>query len=80
MVLLFGDYSILSISRYIVLNRNCSANELEGSSRSFNPLAIFNDMKSVITNRPLADLTWSGSVDCNQTLRILRLTSEYALT
>ncbi|EIM85716.1 uncharacterized protein STEHIDRAFT_169568 [Stereum hirsutum FP-91666 SS1] len=32
-------------TKYIVLNRNGSANELEASSRSFNPLAIFNDMK-----------------------------------
>lgn len=38
---------MLTIFRYIVLNRNGSANELEASSRSFNPLAIFNDMKSV---------------------------------
>ncbi|KAF8969430.1 hypothetical protein BDZ97DRAFT_243762 [Flammula alnicola] len=30
---------------YIVLNRNGSANELEMSSRNFNPLAIFNEMK-----------------------------------
>ncbi|KAG6903413.1 hypothetical protein C0995_005436 [Termitomyces sp. Mi166 len=32
-------------TRYIVLNRNGSANELEISSRSFNPLVIFNEMK-----------------------------------
>lgn len=31
--------------RYIVLNRNGSASELEVSSRSFNPFAIFNEMK-----------------------------------
>ncbi|KAG7449485.1 uncharacterized protein BT62DRAFT_1054621 [Guyanagaster necrorhizus] len=34
-----------SWTRYIVLNRNGSANELEASSRAFNPVAIFNDMK-----------------------------------
>ena len=33
--------------RYIVLNKNGSANELEASSRIFNPLSIFNDMKCV---------------------------------
>ncbi|TFK55560.1 hypothetical protein OE88DRAFT_1709994 [Heliocybe sulcata] len=32
-------------TKYIVLNRNGSANELEASSRNFNPLAIFNEMK-----------------------------------
>ncbi|TFY71988.1 hypothetical protein EVG20_g1027 [Dentipellis fragilis] len=32
-------------TKYIVLNRNGSANELEATSRNFNPLAIFNDMK-----------------------------------
>ncbi|TDL29843.1 hypothetical protein BD410DRAFT_780342 [Rickenella mellea] len=32
-------------TKYIVLNRNGSANLLEGSSRTFNPLAIFNEMK-----------------------------------
>ncbi|KAJ8515337.1 hypothetical protein ONZ45_g7215 [Pleurotus djamor] len=30
---------------YIVLNRNGSANELEMSSRNFNPLVMFNEMK-----------------------------------
>ncbi|GAW05071.1 hypothetical protein LENED_006905 [Lentinula edodes] len=34
-----------SWTKYIVLNRNGTANELEGSSRGFNPLAIFNEMK-----------------------------------
>ncbi|KAN0132568.1 hypothetical protein V8E53_009584 [Lactarius tabidus] len=34
-----------SWTKYIVINRNGSANELEGTSRNFNPLAIFNDMK-----------------------------------
>ncbi|KAJ3828104.1 hypothetical protein F5880DRAFT_1029998 [Lentinula raphanica] len=34
-----------SWTKYIVLNRNGTANELEGSSRNFNPLAIFNEMK-----------------------------------
>jgi len=33
--------------RYIVLNRNGSANELEITSRSFNPLVLFNEMKYV---------------------------------
>ena len=33
--------------RYIVVNRNGSVNELEATSRSFNPLAIFHEMKSV---------------------------------
>ncbi|THV08313.1 hypothetical protein K435DRAFT_642027 [Dendrothele bispora CBS 962.96] len=32
-------------TRYIVLNRNGSANELEASSRNFSPLSIFNEMK-----------------------------------
>ncbi|KAI0033750.1 hypothetical protein K488DRAFT_47005 [Vararia minispora EC-137] len=32
-------------TKYITLNKNGSANELEVSSRSFNPLNIFNDMK-----------------------------------
>ncbi|KAF9078122.1 hypothetical protein BDP27DRAFT_1310815 [Rhodocollybia butyracea] len=32
-------------TKYIVLNRNGTANELEASSRGFNPLAIFNEMK-----------------------------------
>lgn len=34
-----------SWTKYIVINKNGSANELEGSSRNFNPLAVFNDMK-----------------------------------
>ncbi|KAK0482074.1 hypothetical protein EDD18DRAFT_1312063 [Armillaria luteobubalina] len=34
-----------SWTKYVVLNRNGSANELEVSSRTFNPVAIFNDMK-----------------------------------
>ncbi|KAG6830328.1 hypothetical protein H0H92_001263 [Tricholoma furcatifolium] len=34
-----------SWTKYIVLNRNGSANELEITSRSFNPLVIFNEMK-----------------------------------
>ena len=33
--------------RYIVLNRNGSANELEMTSRNFNPLVLFNEMKYV---------------------------------
>jgi hypothetical protein len=33
--------------RYIVLNRNGSANLLEVSSRNFNPLVLFNEMKCV---------------------------------
>jgi hypothetical protein len=33
--------------RYIVLNKNGSANELEASSRIYNPLSILNDMKCV---------------------------------
>lgn len=33
--------------RYIVLNRNGSANELEITSRGFSPLALFNEMKCV---------------------------------
>lgn len=33
--------------RYIVLNRNGSANELEITSRNFNPLVLFNEMKYV---------------------------------
>jgi hypothetical protein len=36
---------IQALARYIVINKNGSANELEGSSRNFNPLAVFNDMK-----------------------------------
>ncbi|KAF8165556.1 hypothetical protein B0H34DRAFT_689562 [Crassisporium funariophilum] len=32
-------------TKYIVLNRNGSANELEASSRNYNPLAVFNEMK-----------------------------------
>lgn len=31
--------------RYIVLNRNGSANELEASSRSYNPMTVFNEFK-----------------------------------
>ncbi|KAF8559184.1 hypothetical protein OG21DRAFT_1403684 [Imleria badia] len=34
-----------SWTKYIVLNRNGSVNELEAASRSFNPLAIFHEMK-----------------------------------
>ncbi|KAF9238750.1 hypothetical protein BU15DRAFT_47325 [Melanogaster broomeanus] len=34
-----------SWTKYIVLNRSGSANELESSSRTFNPLAIFHAMK-----------------------------------
>ncbi|KAH7887534.1 hypothetical protein F5I97DRAFT_1806379 [Phlebopus sp. FC_14] len=34
-----------SWTKYIVLNRSGSANELESASRSFNPLAIFAEMK-----------------------------------
>ncbi|KAF5387659.1 hypothetical protein D9615_000596 [Tricholomella constricta] len=34
-----------SWTKYIVLNRNGSANELEITSRSFNPLVLFNEMK-----------------------------------
>ncbi|KAF8272122.1 hypothetical protein EI94DRAFT_1770049 [Lactarius quietus] len=36
-----------ALARYVVLNRNGSANELDGSSRNFNPLAIFNDMNNL---------------------------------
>ncbi|KAF9464878.1 hypothetical protein BDZ94DRAFT_1215690 [Collybia nuda] len=32
-------------TKYLVLNRNGSANELEITSRSFNPLVLFNEMK-----------------------------------
>ncbi|PFH51290.1 hypothetical protein AMATHDRAFT_75022 [Amanita thiersii Skay4041] len=32
-------------TKFIVLNRNGSANELEASSRNFNPFIIFNDIK-----------------------------------
>ncbi|KAK7676884.1 hypothetical protein QCA50_020140 [Cerrena zonata] len=32
-------------TKYIVLNRNGSANELESSSRTFNPMTIFNEIK-----------------------------------
>ncbi|KAF5393137.1 hypothetical protein D9757_001307 [Collybiopsis confluens] len=32
-------------TKYIVLNRNGSANQLEAASRGFNPIAIFNEMK-----------------------------------
>jgi hypothetical protein len=46
-------------ARYIVLNKNGSANELEASSRIFNPLSIFNDMKCVDSpfhqSNPLSD-------------------------
>jgi hypothetical protein len=34
--------------RYIVLNRNGSANQLQVTSRGFDPLVIFDDMKSVL--------------------------------
>ncbi|KAE9409971.1 hypothetical protein BT96DRAFT_462336 [Gymnopus androsaceus JB14] len=34
-----------SWTKYIVLNRNGTANELEAASRGFNPLSIFNEMK-----------------------------------
>ncbi|KAH9977651.1 hypothetical protein BGW80DRAFT_767176 [Lactifluus volemus] len=34
-----------SWTKYIVLNKNGSANELEATSRNYNPLSIFNDMK-----------------------------------
>lgn len=40
----------LHFPRYIVINRNGSVNELEAASRSFNPLAIFYEMKSVYTS------------------------------
>ena len=36
-------------ARYIVLNKNGTANELEAQSRNYNPLSIFNDMKCVDT-------------------------------
>ncbi|KIL00509.1 hypothetical protein PAXRUDRAFT_129640 [Paxillus rubicundulus Ve08.2h10] len=35
-----------SWTKYIVLNRNGSVNELEASSRTFNPLAVFNAIKT----------------------------------
>ncbi|KAF9054969.1 hypothetical protein BDZ89DRAFT_1152795 [Hymenopellis radicata] len=34
-----------SWTKYVVLNRNGSANELDASSRTFNPIALFNEMK-----------------------------------
>ncbi|KAJ7780996.1 hypothetical protein B0H16DRAFT_1658683 [Mycena metata] len=34
-----------SWTKYIVLNRNGSANQLEASSRNFNPTVIFNDLR-----------------------------------
>jgi len=34
-----------SWTKYIMLNRNGSANELEGSSRNYNPMVIFNEFK-----------------------------------
>ncbi|KAJ7368572.1 hypothetical protein DFH08DRAFT_982756 [Mycena albidolilacea] len=59
-------------TKYIVLNRNGSANQLEASSRHFNPALIFDDMRHVrlvvqfadvrvlalgTLNRPLSSLT-----------------------
>ncbi|KAN0097557.1 hypothetical protein V8E55_002003 [Tylopilus felleus] len=43
-----------SWTKYIVINRNGSVNELEAASRSFNPLAIFYEMKlqSNLANLP----------------------------
>jgi hypothetical protein len=38
-------HHIQALARYIVINKNGSANELEASSRNYNPLSIFNDMK-----------------------------------
>jgi len=34
-----------SWTKYIILNKNGTANELEASSRNYNPLSIFNDLK-----------------------------------
>ena len=51
---------IADLSRYIVLNRNGSANELEITSRSFNPLVLFNEMKYVYTHEAL--IMWLGAV------------------
>jgi hypothetical protein len=45
LLLAFRDFT--GINRYVVLNRNGSANQLETSSRNFNPMALFNEMKSV---------------------------------
>lgn len=49
--------SALIVIRYIVINRNGSANELEGSSRNFNPWSIFQAMKSVYNKLPEPALT-----------------------
>jgi len=44
-VFLHFAHRIQALARYIVINKNGSANELEASSRNYNPLSIFNDMK-----------------------------------
>ncbi len=44
-VFLHFVHSIQALARYIVLNKNGSANELEATSRNYNPLSIFNDLK-----------------------------------
>jgi hypothetical protein len=47
-------------TRYIVLNRNSSACELQATSRNFNPFLIFNEIKSV------AILRCAGTADVSQ--------------
>ena len=43
----YGDFLATSDywCRYIILNRNGSANLLEGFSRNYNPLTVFHEVK-----------------------------------
>lgn len=41
-------------TKFVVLNKNGTANELEASSRNFNPANIFHDMKCAFLTRMVA--------------------------
>ena len=43
-----------SLRRYLVLNRNGTASQIECTSRSFNPVAMFNELKFVHIPRSLS--------------------------
>jgi hypothetical protein len=87
-----STYALLTIAfsapdislRYLVLNRNGSANELETSARNFNPLALFNEMKSVFLFKSspwflFTKFLNNGLLGYKATSHISKLVSEFVI-
>lgn len=72
-----------TLSRYILLNRNGSANLLEASSRNYNPLITFNELKSVTESvyqyysKLGIDIVYPNIVGCKTIWPICPPTFEY---